>query len=91
MIGDVAHPPGRDGGFAVGTLHAGAVADAYGILAAIAVVAALIRPLRPGGRVAHAGDSPPPSGDLTVRGRQTAELGSRARSSVRAPKLVLTP
>jgi MFS family permease len=51
-IGDVAHPAWRarsvgvyrlwrDGGFAVGALLAGAVADAFGILAAIWVVAAL--------------------------------------------------
>ena len=51
-IGDVAHPTWRarsvgvyrlwrDGGFAVGALLAGVVADAFGILAAIWVVAAL--------------------------------------------------
>jgi len=51
-IGDVAHPAWRarsvgvyrlwrDGGFAVGALLAGLVADAFGILAAIWVVAAL--------------------------------------------------
>jgi len=52
VVGDVAHPAWRarsvgvyrlwrDGGFAVGALLAGAVADAFGILAAIWVVAAL--------------------------------------------------
>ena len=52
VIGDVAHPAWRarsvgvyrlwrDGGFAVGALLAGVVADAYGILAAVWVVAAL--------------------------------------------------
>jgi MFS family permease len=52
VIGDVAHPAWRarsvgvyrlwrDGGFAVGALLAGVVADAFGILAAIWVVAAL--------------------------------------------------
>jgi MFS family permease len=52
VVGDVAHPAGRarsvgvyrlwrDGGFAVGALLAGVVADAFGILAAIWVVAAL--------------------------------------------------
>jgi MFS family permease len=51
-IGDVAHPAWRarsvgvyrlwrDGGFAVGALPAGGIADAFGILAAIWVVAAL--------------------------------------------------
>jgi MFS family permease len=51
-IGDVAHPTWRarsvgvyrlwrDGGFAVGALLAGVIADAFGILAAIWVVAAL--------------------------------------------------
>jgi MFS family permease len=51
-IGDVAHPTWRarsvgvyrlwrDGGFAVGALLAGAIADAYGLVAAIWVVAAL--------------------------------------------------
>ncbi len=51
-VGDVAHPAWRvrsvgvyrlwrDGGFAVGALLAGLVADAFGILAAIWVVAAL--------------------------------------------------
>jgi MFS family permease len=51
-VGDVAHPAWRarsvgvyrlwrDGGFAVGALLAGGVADAFGILAAIWVVAAL--------------------------------------------------
>ena len=51
-IGDVAHPEWRarsvgiyrlwrDGGFAVGALLSGLIADAYGILAAVAVVAAL--------------------------------------------------
>ena len=51
-VGDVAHPAWRarsvgvyrlwrDGGFAIGALLAGAVADAFGILAAIWVVAAL--------------------------------------------------
>ena len=51
-VGDVAHPAWRarsvgvyrlwrDGGFAVGALLAGVVADAFGILAAIWVVAAL--------------------------------------------------
>ncbi|HUY50711.1 MAG TPA: hypothetical protein VMV92_34230 [Streptosporangiaceae bacterium] len=51
-IGDVAHPSWRarsvgvyrlwrDGGFAVGALLAGVVADAFGILAAIWVAAAL--------------------------------------------------
>jgi MFS family permease len=51
-IGDVAHPAWRaravgvyrlwrDAGFAVGALLAGVVADAYGMLAAIWVVAAL--------------------------------------------------
>ena len=51
-IGDVAHPAWRarsvgvyrlwrDGGFAVGALLAGAIADAFGLLAAIWVVAAL--------------------------------------------------
>jgi MFS family permease len=51
-IGDVAHPArraparrvdprGRDGGFAVGALLAGVLADAYGIRTATAVVAAL--------------------------------------------------
>jgi MFS family permease len=51
-IGDVAHPEGRarsvgiyrlwrDGGFAVGALLAGALADAFGIPAAVAVVATL--------------------------------------------------
>ncbi|GAC1610985.1 MAG: MFS transporter [Mycobacteriales bacterium] len=52
VIGDVAHPAWRarsvgvyrlwrDAGFAVGALLAGAIADAYGILAAVWVVAAL--------------------------------------------------
>src|SRR5262249_55570571 len=52
VIGDVAHPAWRarsvgvyrlwrDGGFAVGALLAGGVADAFGLLAAIWVVAAL--------------------------------------------------
>jgi MFS family permease len=52
VIGDVAHPAWRarsvgvyrlwrDGGFAVGALLAGIVADAFGILAAVWVVAAL--------------------------------------------------
>jgi MFS family permease len=52
VIGDVAHPAWRarsvgvyrlwrDGGFAVGALLAGAIADAFGLLAAIWVVAAL--------------------------------------------------
>jgi MFS family permease len=52
VIGDVAHPAWRarsvgvyrlwrDGGFAVGALLAGLVADAFGILAAVWVVAAL--------------------------------------------------
>jgi MFS family permease len=52
VIGDVAHPAWRaravgmyrlwrDGGFAVGALLAGVVADAFGIVAAIWVVAAL--------------------------------------------------
>ncbi|RZU31762.1 MFS transporter [Blastococcus saxobsidens] len=52
VIGDVAHPAWRarsvgvyrlwrDGGFAVGALLAGLVADAYGILAAVWVVAAI--------------------------------------------------
>jgi MFS family permease len=52
VVGDVAHPAWRarsvgvyrlwrDGGFAVGALLAGVVADAFGILAAIWVVAAL--------------------------------------------------
>jgi MFS family permease len=52
VIGDVAHPAWRarsvgvyrlwrDGGFAVGALLAGVVADAYGLLAAVWVVAAL--------------------------------------------------
>jgi MFS family permease len=52
VVGDVAHPTWRarsvgvyrlwrDGGFAVGALLAGVVADAFGILAAIWVVAAL--------------------------------------------------
>jgi MFS family permease len=51
-VGDVAHPAWRarsvgvyrlwrDGGFAVGALLAGAIADAFGVLAAIWVVAAL--------------------------------------------------
>lgn len=51
-IGDVAHPEWRarsvgiyrlwrDGGFAIGALLAGILADAYGIAAAVAVVAAL--------------------------------------------------
>ena len=51
-IGDVAHPQWRarsvgiyrlwrDGGFAVGVLLAGILADAYGIAAAVAVVGAL--------------------------------------------------
>ena len=51
-VGDVAHPAWRarsvgvyrlwrDGGFAVGALLAGVIADAFGILAAIWVVAAL--------------------------------------------------
>ncbi len=51
-IGDVAHPAWRaravgvyrlwrDGGFAVGALLAGVLADAFGILSAIWVVAAL--------------------------------------------------
>jgi len=51
-IGDVAHPAWRarsvgiyrlwrDGGFAVGALLAGILADAYGIPAAVAVVGAL--------------------------------------------------
>lgn len=51
-IGDVAHPEWRarsvgiyrlwrDGGFAVGALLSGIIADAYGIPAAVAVVAAL--------------------------------------------------
>ena len=51
-IGDVAHPAWRarsvgvyrlwrDGGFAVGALLAGLIADAFGILAAVWVVAAL--------------------------------------------------
>jgi MFS family permease len=51
-IGDVAHPSWRassvgvyrlwrDGGFAVGALVAGAVADLFGLVAAIWVVAAL--------------------------------------------------
>jgi MFS family permease len=52
VVGDVAHPTWRarsvgvyrlwrDGGFAVGALLAGVIADAYGILAAIWVVAGL--------------------------------------------------
>jgi MFS family permease len=52
VIGDVAHPAWRarsvgvyrlwrDAGFAVGALLAGVLADAYGILAAVWVVAAL--------------------------------------------------
>jgi predicted MFS family arabinose efflux permease len=52
VIGDVAHPTWRaravgvyrlwrDAGFAVGALLAGVVADAYGILTAVWVVAAL--------------------------------------------------
>jgi MFS family permease len=52
VVGDVAHPAWRarsvgvyrlwrDGGFAVGAVLAGVVADAFGILAAICVVAAL--------------------------------------------------
>jgi MFS family permease len=52
VIGDVAHPAWRarsvgvyrlwrDGGFAVGALLAGVLADAYGMLTAIWVVAAL--------------------------------------------------
>ena len=52
VVGDVAHPAWRarsvgvyrlwrDGGFAVGAVLAGVVADAFGILAAIWVVAAL--------------------------------------------------
>jgi MFS family permease len=52
VVGDVAHPAWRarsvgvyrlwrDGGFAVGALLAGVIADAFGILAAIWVVAAL--------------------------------------------------
>jgi len=52
VIGDVAHPAWRarsvgvyrlwrDGGFAVGALLAGVVADAYGILAAVWVIAVL--------------------------------------------------
>ena len=52
VVGDVAHPTWRarsvgvyrlwrDGGFAVGALLAGVVADAFGMLAAIWVVAAL--------------------------------------------------
>jgi MFS family permease len=51
-IGDVAHPEWRarsvgiyrlwrDGGFAVGALLSGIIADAFGIPAAVAVVAAL--------------------------------------------------
>jgi MFS family permease len=51
-VGDVAHPAWRarsvgvyrlwrDGGFAIGALLAGIVADAFGILTAIWVVAAL--------------------------------------------------
>ncbi|MGW0699729.1 hypothetical protein ACWD0A_10440 [Streptomyces sp. NPDC002867] len=52
MIGDVAHPTWRardvgvyrlwrDGGFAVGALLAGALADGYGLTTAIWAVAAL--------------------------------------------------
>jgi MFS family permease len=52
VVGDVAHPAWRarsvgvyrlwrDGGFAVGAVLAGVVADTFGILAAIWVVAAL--------------------------------------------------
>jgi MFS family permease len=52
VIGDVAHPAWRaravgvyrlwrDGGFAVGALLAGVIADAYGVVAAVWVVAAL--------------------------------------------------
>ncbi|GLW58470.1 MFS transporter [Kitasatospora phosalacinea] len=52
VIGDVAHPAWRaravgvhrlwrDGGFAVGALAAGVLADAYGLTAAIWAVAAL--------------------------------------------------
>ena len=52
VVGDVAHPAWRarsvgvyrlwrDGGFAIGALLAGIVADAFGILTAIWVVAAL--------------------------------------------------
>jgi predicted MFS family arabinose efflux permease len=37
----VASALGRDGGFAVGALLAGVIADAYGILAAVWAVAAL--------------------------------------------------
>jgi MFS family permease len=51
-IGDIAHPAWRaravgvyrlwrDGGFAVGALLTGAIADAYGLVAAIWTVAAL--------------------------------------------------
>ena len=68
-IGDVAHPTWRarsvgiyrlwrDGGFAVGAILAGIIADAVGITAAIWAVAAPHRRLRHRRRGAHVRDPP---------------------------------
>jgi len=69
VVGDVAHPSWRaqavgiyrlwrDGGFAVGALLAGVLADLYSIQTAIRVVAVLTRRLRPARRRPDVRDPP---------------------------------
>ena len=73
-IGDVAHPSWRarsvgvyrlwrDGGFAVGALLAGVIADLLGLSAAIYTVAAITAASGARGRGAHVRDPPPRSRD----------------------------
>ena len=87
-VGDVAHPSWRaravgvyrlwrDGGFAVGALLAGVVADALGVRAAVWVVAVLTARLRARGRRADVRDPRHPS--------WAAPRLSRATPSLRCP------
>ncbi|WP_354645165.1 MFS transporter [Kitasatospora camelliae] len=87
VAGDVAHPAWRaravgvyrlwrDGGFAVGALLAGALADAYGLTAAIRAVAAL---------TAAAGVV------VAVRMDETVRDPSTARARVAGPRVGVRP
>jgi MFS family permease len=87
-IGDVAHPRWRasavgvyrlwrDLGYAVGAVLAGLVADAFGLAAALWLVAALTLALGPPGRAAHAGDAWARDDEVRVMRALLTHIGGR--------------
>ncbi len=95
-IGDVAHPSWRarsvgvyrlwrDGGFAVGALLAGVLADSFSITAAIWAVAGLTAAVGDRGAGAHVRD--PPRGVDAQRGVTSTPVRSRSRAANASPAI----